>query len=112
MWLERAFPGSKAAPQSHKIEGSIEKAASSVSSTSGTTTSKRNVLAKFLADQVIGGTINTLTFIAFFAYIDGKDVTAALKRDFWPMRVASLKLWPAVSTSLCLPVLPFEAALT
>lgn len=58
---------------------------------------KRNIVIKFLADQVIGGTVNSLAFIAFFAFIDGRDVTPAVKNEFWPMRVASLKLWPAVS---------------
>lgn len=58
---------------------------------------KRNIVIKFLADQVIGGTVNSLAFIAFFAFIDGRDVTSAVKNEFWPMRVASLKLWPAVS---------------
>lgn len=95
MWLERAFPGTISVPK-HKIDARTTGKVGEGPSLADDKMSKKNVLVKFLADQIIGGTINSLAFIAFFAFIDGKAVSAAIGREFWPMRVASCKLWPAV----------------
>jgi hypothetical protein len=95
MWLERAFPGTISVPK-HKIDARTTGKVGEGPSLADDKMSIKNVLVKFLADQIIGGTINSIAFIAFFAFIDGKDVVAAIGREFWPMRVASFKLWPAV----------------
>lgn len=98
MWLERTFPGTVNLPEHNLNPSFTEKSAKEPPSMmTESKTKKRNIIAKFLADQAIGGTVNTLAFIAFFAFIDGRDISSAIQKEFWPMRVASLKLWPAVS---------------
>lgn len=98
MWLERAFPGYYYVPSSkHKVDEKKSQKIMPTSKTGEKKLNKTNTLIKFAFDQVIGSTINSLAFIAFFAYIDGRDITTALQKEFWPMRIASLKLWPAVS---------------
>ncbi|KAK9897341.1 hypothetical protein P389DRAFT_55911 [Cystobasidium minutum MCA 4210] len=99
MWLERVFPGMVKTPM-HNITGipkESDKVPTSNTDYSQSTIKTRNIVAKFLADQIVGGTVNGIAFIAFFAFIDGRDIASAIKNEFWPMRVASFKLWPAVS---------------
>lgn len=95
MWLEKAFPGIIAVPK-HNINAKTTGKVGEGPSLADNKMSKKNVLVKFLADQIIGGTINSIAFIAFFAFIDGRNINSAVRAEFWPMRVASLKLWPAV----------------
>lgn len=60
----------------------------------------RNTVIKFLLDQIVGGTANTIVFIAAFAAFNKRNILEACINQFWDMRVASLKLWPAVNSVL------------
>ncbi|PBP28204.1 Mpv17/PMP22 family protein [Diplocarpon rosae] len=60
----------------------------------------KNTLIKFLLDQTIGATINTLLFSLAFAGFRGADYTEAVQvatEEFWPVMRAGWTLWPAVS---------------
>jgi hypothetical protein len=71
-----------------------------------TTTSKTNILIKFLLDQTIGAVVNTLMFLAYMAYINasqqGKQnawdvVQRECSDKTWPMMKDGYKFWPAIS---------------
>ncbi|KAH7336044.1 Mpv17/PMP22 family protein [Rhexocercosporidium sp. MPI-PUGE-AT-0058] len=60
----------------------------------------KNTLIKFLLDQTIGATINTLLFSLVFAGFRGAGYTEAVevaKEEFWPLMQAGWTLWPFVS---------------
>ena len=59
-----------------------------------------NTLIKFVLDQTVGATLNTLSFSLAFAGFKGANWEQAVqiaRQDFWPMMSAGWKLWPAVS---------------
>jgi len=59
-----------------------------------------NTISKFVLDQIIGATANTLMFSFVFAGFKGADFAQAVqicKQDFWPLMIAGWKLWPLVS---------------
>ncbi|KPI41388.1 PXMP2/4 family protein 3 [Cyphellophora attinorum] len=61
---------------------------------------KRNTAIKFGLDQTLGSVVNVATFIAFFAFVNGKDaagVQRAVSRETFPLMKAGWKLWPLVS---------------
>lgn len=71
-----------------------------------TTTSKTNVLIKFLLDQTIGALVNTLMFLGYMAYINAsqqgkQDAWGAVAKECidktWPMMKDGYKFWPAIS---------------
>ena len=60
----------------------------------------RNTACKFLLDQTIGATLNTVGFIAGMGALQGKNghqITHAIKNETLPMIAAGYKLWPLVS---------------
>jgi len=62
--------------------------------------SKTNTAKKFVLDQTLGATVNTLLFIAVMSAFKGKDGKAIIRdcqRGFWPLAISGLKLWPMVS---------------
>ncbi|KAF8545161.1 hypothetical protein BDD12DRAFT_722094 [Trichophaea hybrida] len=66
----------------------------------GTQFSKSNTIKKFAADQLVGGPINTVLFVAFMGYskgLTGGALAGYITEEYWPLTVASFKLWPAVS---------------
>jgi hypothetical protein len=69
----------------------------------------RNTVIKFLLDQLAGGNLNTLVFIAAFAAFNKRNIIEACTNQFWDMRVASLKLWPAVCVFLKWPYASLES---
>lgn len=99
-YLEDKFPGYHLSPAVEAKDPSVKVQA----------VKKLNVLNtiyKFTLDQVLGGTVNTYAFIAAFAYFQGRPVLQACRDEFWDLRIASLKLWPAVSL-LSYTVVPVE----
>lgn len=85
-WLESAFPSQVPVPE----EKDPKKKKLSVA----------NTAKKFLLDQSVGGPINTVLFIAGMAGLRGlprEEIIATVQTDFWPLVIASLKLWPAVA---------------
>ncbi|KAA8900484.1 hypothetical protein FN846DRAFT_141989 [Sphaerosporella brunnea] len=62
--------------------------------------SKSNTVKKFLTDQLLGGPVNTVLFLAAMGYFRGLTGGALLvyiQEEFWPLTLAGLKLWPTVS---------------
>lgn len=81
--------------------------------------SKTNTAKKFVLDQTLGATVNTLLFIAVMSAFKGKDGKAIIRdcqrvcfstsriqkretadnsvQGFWPLAISGLKLWPMVS---------------
>ena len=89
MWLERAFPGYHLSPKEEK-----EKPSPEVQHVKKRNV--RNLAIKFGLDQIVGSTLNTYLFIAAFAAFRNQGVLQACKDQFWPMRIAALKVWPMV----------------
>jgi protein Mpv17 len=59
-----------------------------------------NTIIKFLLDQSIGSSLNTVGFLAYFASLQQASYDHVLDvtiRDFWPVTKAGWKLWPLVS---------------
>jgi protein Mpv17 len=59
-----------------------------------------NTIAKFLIDQSLCASVNTVAFITAMAYFKGKptaEVVQVVQRDFWPLLTAGWRLWPVVS---------------
>ncbi|KAK9581242.1 hypothetical protein V6Z92_008329 [Aspergillus fumigatus] len=60
----------------------------------------KNIVAKVVIDQTIGGAINTVVFVMTMGLLRGQDfevVKAQIQNDFWPIMFAGFKLWPFVS---------------
>lgn len=59
-----------------------------------------NTIIKFLIDQTLCASLNTIGFSAGMAGIKGASTSQAMqiaKQDFWPMMSAGWRLWPFVS---------------
>lgn len=59
-----------------------------------------NTVLKFLVDQTLCASLNTVGFSAGMAGIKGASTSQAVqiaKQDFWPMMSAGWRLWPFVS---------------
>ncbi|KAH7409540.1 Mpv17/PMP22 family protein [Cadophora sp. MPI-SDFR-AT-0126] len=59
-----------------------------------------NTIIKFLLDQTIGATINTLLFSLVFAGFRGegyKEAVQIAREEFWPLMRAGWTVWPLVS---------------
>merc|ERR1711939_14621 len=93
VYLEDKFPGYHLTPKEEEKKPSRE-----VQETKKLNV--RNTAIKFALDQTIGNVFNTYAFIAAFAYFRGHDVMEACRTQFWPMRMAALKVWPLVSRNL------------
>jgi hypothetical protein len=60
----------------------------------------RATVLKFILDQTIGASLNTLAFILIMAGIKGESMEQATRMaqlEFWPLMVAGYRLWPVVS---------------
>ncbi|OAL22140.1 hypothetical protein AYO20_11240 [Fonsecaea nubica] len=69
-----------------------------------------NTIAKFVLDQTIGASLNTIWFIIMINLLRGESLSyimATIQRDFFPMLIAGYKFWPVV-TLLNLVVVPVE----
>lgn len=85
-WLESAFP-SQVPTENNEKSGKKK-------------LSLANTAKKFVLDQAVGGPVNTALFIAGMAGLRGlpsEEIVATVRSDFWPLVIASLKLWPAVA---------------
>lgn len=90
VFLENSFPG-------YSVSKREEKEASSRKVQETKKLNVRNTAIKFFLDQLIGSTVNTIVFVAAFAFFRGESIREACAAQFWPMRIASLKVWPLVS---------------
>ncbi|RPA80740.1 hypothetical protein BJ508DRAFT_376916 [Ascobolus immersus RN42] len=94
--LEEWFPGQ--VPVTKKVD---EKKTVTVTETR---LSKSNTIKKFVTDQLVGAPLNTIAFLICMKgfSVKGNNQEAVMgvlnevHRDFIPMHLASLKLWPAV----------------
>ncbi|KAH0840638.1 integral membrane protein, Mpv17/PMP22 family [Fonsecaea pedrosoi] len=69
-----------------------------------------NTIAKFVLDQTIGASLNTIWFIIMINLLRGEGLSyiiATIQKDFFPMLIAGYKFWPVV-TLLNLVVVPVE----
>ncbi|RDW83846.1 Mpv17/PMP22 family protein [Aspergillus mulundensis] len=60
----------------------------------------KNIVAKIVVDQIIGGAWNTVAFIATMGVLRGQDyevIKGEILDNFWPYMLAGLKFWPLVS---------------
>ncbi|KAL4976463.1 hypothetical protein BDW66DRAFT_135037 [Aspergillus desertorum] len=60
----------------------------------------KNIVAKIVVDQLIGGAWNTIAFIATMGVLRGQDygvIKGEIMNNFWPYMLAGLKFWPLVS---------------
>ncbi|KAL4992839.1 hypothetical protein BDW68DRAFT_148960 [Aspergillus falconensis] len=60
----------------------------------------KNIVAKIVVDQLIGGAWNTVAFIATMGILRGQDyevIKGEIMKNFWPYMLAGLKFWPLVS---------------
>ncbi|KAL4905291.1 hypothetical protein BDW74DRAFT_21108 [Aspergillus multicolor] len=60
----------------------------------------KNIVAKIVVDQIIGGAWNTFAFIATMGVLRGQDyevIKGEILENFWPYMLAGLKFWPLVS---------------
>ncbi|KAH8431391.1 Mpv17/PMP22 family protein [Aspergillus melleus] len=93
--LESALPGSyeeKPAPKSKTEKDKEQKPRSRLN--------VKNIIAKVVIDQTIGGAYNTFLLIALMGYLRGEDygtIMEQVKNDFWPLLLAGMKLWTFVS---------------
>ncbi|PGG96733.1 hypothetical protein GX51_07687 [Blastomyces parvus] len=75
----------------------------------------RNTLSKILIDQTVGAAWSTALFIVTLSALNGQDARAiqqSLFRDFFPIIIAGLKLWPMVSVISFTMVPPEKRVLT
>ncbi|KLJ05535.1 hypothetical protein EMPG_10980 [Blastomyces silverae] len=75
----------------------------------------RNTISKILIDQTIGAAWSTALFIVTLSALNGQDASAiqqSLFRDFIPIIIAGLKLWPMVSVISFTMVPPEKRVLT
>ena len=96
MYLEDKFPA-------YNLTKRPEEKASSINVQETKRLNVRNTIIKFIADQVVSGTVNTYIYIAAFAFFRGQNISQACLEQFWPMRKAALKVWPLVSKIFFLP---------
>ncbi|KIW92674.1 uncharacterized protein Z519_06521 [Cladophialophora bantiana CBS 173.52] len=74
------------------------------------TLSITNTIAKFVLDQTIGASLNTIWFIIVINLLRGESlnhIMTSIQKDFFPMLIAGYKFWPIV-TILNLVVVPVE----
>ncbi|KKZ66574.1 hypothetical protein EMCG_07688 [[Emmonsia] crescens] len=75
----------------------------------------RNTVLKILIDQTIGAAWSSALFIVTISALNGQDATAiqqSLIKDFVPIIIAGLKLWPMVSVISFTMVPPEKRVLT
>ncbi|OAT02085.1 uncharacterized protein BDCG_06733 [Blastomyces dermatitidis ER-3] len=74
-----------------------------------------NTISKILIDQTVGAGWSTALFIVTISALNGQDANAiqqSLFRDFVPIIIAGLKLWPMVSVISFTMVPPEKRVLT
>ena len=88
-YLEKTFPSEKLAPapsgKTVKLQMTLDFS---------------SVFKKFLLDQTLGATVNTILFITAMAGMNGAStvgIAQAVKEDFWPLTLDGYKLWPLFS---------------
>ncbi|KAK0110029.1 hypothetical protein ONS95_002690 [Cadophora gregata] len=105
-FLESSFPSTYLVPSDSAIAAAAkndEKELDREESTHTLLESKlsiRNTLIKFLLDQTIGATVNTLLFSLVFAGFRGegyKEAVGIAAEEFWPLMRAGWTVWPLVS---------------
>ena len=101
--LESIFPSTHLAPSSSAIRAAAnndEKTLADSPKLVESKLNKTNVLLKFLIDQTLGASLNTLAFIFLMGSLQGQSYEVLKMRaeqEFLPMMIAGYKLWPMVS---------------
>ncbi|KIW29182.1 hypothetical protein, variant [Cladophialophora immunda] len=107
--LERNFPTNPT--KSDKVVDAREKKDDGAQAVGKKETlSVTNTVAKFVLDQTIGASLNTIWFIIMINLLRGESlsyIVTTIQRDFFPMLIAGYKFWPIV-TLLNLVVVPVE----
>lgn len=105
-FLESAFPSKTLHPSEASIAAAAsndEKELDSEQADHSIVESRlnvRNTVLKFLIDQTVGATVNTILFIMIMAGLRGASMEEALllvRLEFWPILFAGVRLWPLVS---------------
>ncbi|THC99605.1 hypothetical protein EYZ11_000872 [Aspergillus tanneri] len=90
--LEAAFPGSYEDPRSKPENGKEKNARSKFN--------VKNIVAKVVIDQTVGGAWNTFLLISIMGFLRGQDyesIMGHVRNEFWPLLFAGMKLWSFVS---------------
>lgn len=103
--LESIFPSTHLAPSNDAIKAAIDGDEKKLDTTPPTALVQpklnvKNTLLKFAIDQSLGAALNTLAFIFVMGGLQGQSWEMAKERgarEFWPMMMASYRLWPMVS---------------
>jgi protein Mpv17 len=70
----------------------------------------KNTAIKLLLDQTLSASFFTAIYLAFMKGIAGQPydvVVEGVRSEFWPLLVASWKVWPLVAL-LCFTIIPVE----
>ncbi|KAI9848612.1 MAG: hypothetical protein M1838_000484 [Thelocarpon superellum] len=107
-YLEDTFP---AHPERRPVEGGRKERGDQASAAPRSPSLHLgNTFTKLALDQALGASLNTLLFLAAMGAFRGggaSEITRLVQRDFWPVMISGLKLWPLVSL-LLFTVVPFE----
>ncbi|KAK5081468.1 hypothetical protein LTR70_008539 [Exophiala xenobiotica] len=106
IYLEQTYPANKIDPRAQGVGQGKPQAGGP----GRQRLSKTNTTKKFLLDQSIGATANTVGYIAALAAFRGRDSAGILgdvQKDFWPIMQAGWKVWPLVAL-LSFTVIPLE----
>ncbi|KAL4995849.1 hypothetical protein BDV10DRAFT_124090 [Aspergillus recurvatus] len=98
--LEQRFPGFEQAQPAKEKEKTEEKRKDKDKDKSKPKPNVKNIVAKIVVDQLIGGAWNTVAFIATMGVLRGQDyevIKGEVMNNFWPYMLAGLKFWPLVS---------------
>ncbi|KAI9782676.1 MAG: hypothetical protein M1835_003952 [Candelina submexicana] len=105
-YLEKQFP--RFTPIDPKRDRQLKRNNNSVSS--GQRLDVGNTLKKFLIDQTLGAAVNTVIFVAVMGGFKGlnvAEIAQEVQKNFWPITVAGLKVWPLFSL-LAFTVIPVD----
>ncbi|OAP64616.1 hypothetical protein AYL99_00588 [Fonsecaea erecta] len=108
--LERNFPTSTTSSDDKGVDARKKKDDDAPVASKKETLSVTNTVAKFVLDQTIGASLNTIWFIIMINLLRGESashILTTIQKDFFPMLIAGYKFWPIV-TLLNLVVVPVE----
>jgi len=107
LWLEETFPSN---PKRVGPETGGKKDDDALAKDEKTGLSITNTIAKFVLDQSVGASLNTLWFILMINLLRGESlnhIATTVQNDFFSMLMAGYKFWPII-TLLNLVVVPFD----
>ncbi|KAL3432783.1 hypothetical protein BDV09DRAFT_173398 [Aspergillus tetrazonus] len=96
--LEQRFPGTEQTQPPKGKEKTEEKG--KIKDKPEPKPNVKNIVAKIVVDQLIGGAWNTVAFIVTMGILRGQNyevIKEEIMNNFWPYMLAGLKFWPLVS---------------